>query len=325
MIKVNDVKIGKVSQPANLEVFIKNISGNKDVWDFKQRKYVKGENNEFKYTDISGDVYQQNYMSYLENCWADHLIAVINPDIIWYTILCELTSVVSGNVEGYRYLFTDSKDKKEISVETGDPIVIPLDSVIEKLKDVVPTDIDIFLPSFSTSNARSTLAKYAAFCDMVSPYYDYSMYCCGIPFVRVDGTKEDYGQLLDSWLKIYGILRKVNGADFEVFKWATRITTLLSNISTNLTNSSFWQKMFYLERCGSGSDTEVRGWWKDFYRETPSVGYVENYSTHISNVSYKYLPTQQNYIMKSGLLFSKLEGEGILVPEFGRVVYEKLS
>lgn len=325
MLKLDDVKLGTILQPADPNLFIWDVSGNRKVWDSKERKYVAQGNNEFRYTDIFGDAYHQNYMSYLERCWSDHLIAVITPDIIWYTILCELTLLVKENVETYRPLFTDSGEKKTITVLTGDPVVIPLSSLIEKLRDLVPTNIDMFLPRFSTSNERSTLAKYAAFCDMVSPYYDYCMKLCGIPFVRIDGTKEDYEELLNSWNKIYGTLTNIKSNDFKMFSWATKVTSLLSNILANLDNADFWKKMFYLDKCGSGGDKVVCGWWKDFYRVQPSPAYPHNFSTHISDVSYKFLDTGQDFIMKSGLLYSKLEDDGLLVPEFGRIVYEKLK
>lgn len=310
MPKANDIKIGTISKPDNLRVFVGQISG---------------KNNEFRYADILGDAYHNNYMGYLERCWADHLVAVITPDIIWYTILCELTLLIAEQTETYRHLFTDSQEKKTITVLTGDPVVMPLDSLISELKKLVPTDVNLFLPNFSTSNERSIFAGYAAFCDMVSPYYNYCMYACGIPRIDVRGTKEDYAHLSDSWLKIYQLLSKIKGADFDTFKWATKIMSLLPNISNNLENGDFWQKMFYLDECGSGSDVEVQGWWRDFYRKQPSVAYPDNFSTHVSNVSYKYLPNDQDYIMKSGLFFSNLEGEGILVPEFGRIVYEKIK
>lgn len=304
MSKTNDIKIGTVSKPDNLDFFIERNSG---------------KNNEFRHTDISGDVYHKNYMGYLERCWADHLVAVITPDIIWYTILCELTLLIAEQTETYRHLFTDSQEKKTITVLTGDPVIIPLDSLISELKKLVPTDVNLFLPTFSTSNERSIFAGYAAFCDMVSPYYDYSMYCCGIPRIDVRGTKEDYSQLMGSWVNIMGLFTKTDEL------WCRTVSNVLSDITRNLENPDFWNGMFFLEKCGSGSDKEVKGWWRDFYRKQPSVAYPDNFSTHVSNVSYKYLPTDQDYIMKSGLLFSKLEGEGVLVPEFGRIVYEKIK
>lgn len=319
MIRVHNVKVGSLLEKPSLELFTQRNSGNKSTWDSKQNKYIASEDYKYRQTNISGDLYHKNYIEYLEKCWSDHLIAVITPDIIWYTILCELALLVGENAEKYRYLFTDSKDKKEISVPTGDPVVIPLDLLIKELKNLVPTDVNLFLPTFSTSNEKSIFAGYAAFCDMVSPYYNYSMYCCGIPYIRVDGTKEDYSKLMNYWVNISGLFIESNR------EWCTKVSNLLSDIIRNLDSSAFWQKMFYLERCGSGSNKEVCGWWKDFYRVQPDLRYPHNYSTHISNVSYKFLNTGENFIMKNGLLFSKLEDDGLLVPQFGQIIYQKVS
>ena len=66
---------------------------------------------------VDGDFYHKNYMEYLENCYDRHYGYVISPDMVWYTLLSELAIHIKNNAEHYRDLFTDSDEKKEISVE----------------------------------------------------------------------------------------------------------------------------------------------------------------------------------------------------------------
>ena len=310
LVKIANVEVDKVKEPRE--------------WDNVTKKYVQPDPYESflrKYTDkyvvdnIGGGVaYHDNYLCYLEKCWADHQVAVVTPDIFWNMILCELAQVVVKSPEKYRALFTDSDDKKEIVVYTSDPYVIPLDSIIGELKRLVPTNVDEFLPTFSTSTIRSTFAQYAAFADMCSPYYNYSMFCCAIPAIDVRGTSED-------WYKIVDHIETLRQYFPDLSAYFKIIHTLFTAIAIDSSKLYVWENMFNLEKCGSGSQVEVVGWITKLFVERPKLAYSRNFSTHISKVKYKNLNTDKKYTMSQGLFFSNLI-DGILVPEFGYIVNE---
>jgi hypothetical protein len=200
-------------------------------------------------------------------------------------------------------------------VISGDIVTMPLEALISALKDLVPTDVDCFLPKFSTSTERSQHAFHAAFCDMCSPYYNYGMLLCGIPCIDIKGTKEEWCEISNRWKT----LTKIFGTEQT---WFDSVQKTLDEIKDNLNNSEFWKKMFYLEHCGSGSQVMVFGWWTNFYLKQPSVRYSKNFSTHVSQVNYRQLNLGIDYLMKVGLFTSKQEGD-FMVPDFGYIVYEK--
>jgi hypothetical protein len=216
ILKLSDTKVGTPSTPTEWNNRLQNRipqDPKKVFLNRLQTKHSRGNEGELtENLDYRADnlliteQYQSNYLEYLENCWGDHLGVVITPDNIWYTLLCELAEVIKGEPEKYRYLFSETKETQEIIVFSGDPVVMPLASLIDVLKDTVPTDINLFLPKFSTTTDRSQHAYYSAFCDICSPYYNYGMLLCSIPLIDIRGDKEDWQELANKWKSLSKII-----------------------------------------------------------------------------------------------------------------------
>ena len=264
--------------------------------------------------DLPGTIRHAGLIRYLETCWASHLVPVISPDTIWYTILGEIASFVKADPEKYRALFTTSDKKTELVVVSSSLVRLPLDRIVELLRLAVPTDVGLFLPVFSTSTERSRAAFYAAFADAVSPFYSYSMMLCGFPAVKVTGTQEDWERLRTTFGKL---------PDLGHVAWHKAVSGLIDSLAVERCDPNFWADMFSLERCGSGHQTEVKGWISKLYHPGHVKGprYVGNYPLHASKVDYKQLDTGKKYTMFYGLFGSTL-ANGVLTPDFGSVIFE---
>jgi hypothetical protein len=265
--------------------------------------------------------FQRNYLEYLEQCWGAHLGVVLSPDIIWHELLCELALIIAEQPEIYRSLFSTTQDKQEITVFSDSLTVLPLDKIVAELQKKVPDEFtESFLPEFSTRTERSLFAHQAALADAVSPYYNYSMKICGIPYIKIDGVYTDWVLLEKNWVEITHKFLKLDVTNINYFH---KVQEVIANIRLERSSAEFYKKMFYLEKCGSGSDTEVFGWITDLFRKQPEhVRKVSNFSTHIAEVKYKQLNLDKDFVMKSGLLRSQLEDD-LLIPDFGYLVYEK--
>lgn len=267
------------------------------------------------------EIQHQNYLEYLSVCWANHYGAVISPDMLWHIVLCELSMEVSKNPETYRDLFSDSKEKQEISVLTDDPMVLPVEKVVEILKSKCNFNIDLFMLRFSTTQQMERFAFGVAFLDLVSPYYSYSMYCCGIPYVELCGSAGDYhmgANILDELSVDFAASPPLS----NWLKSAADTFQQLSFVKAGLQNNLDFTKFFALERCGSGSQVEVAGWIRNFFFFQPDVRYVKNFNSCVSRIEYKYLPTQTEYVMTVALNESFLVGD-FLVPTFNAKVVDK--
>lgn len=317
IIQISDTKLEKLK----FSRFDWNIKKNveydpyQDFLDKKSFKSGKDEYHFYKDNISEGEAFHKNYLEYLEICWGQHQIAVASPDIFWYTLMCELVKIVRSETEKYRHLFSESDEKQDIVVTTMAD-VMPLDLLVEQLEKKVPADSSLFLPDFTTTTERVKHAQYSAFADMCSPYYNYSMLMCGIPAVDVKGEQADWQKLADYWRNLSNL--------FPGYKsYFQRVQFKLDTIYSNWKADSTWKDIFYLEKCGSGGDKVLKGWIKDLFLEQPSLGYICNYSSGVSKVSYKNLNDGLEYNMFDGLFFSKIVGES-LVPDFGSVVEVKI-
>lgn len=271
---------------------------------------------------VKGTYNHTNYLEYLAMCYNNHRGVVLAPDHLWYMILCELAGHIKDNSEKYRDLFSKSNTKVEIAVPTGDPELIDLNLIAEKLNSLVPLDTNLFLLDFTTSYEGSRLAFKAAFADAMSPYYNYSMFMCGIPKIKILGVVEDWYKIQNTLITLEKVL------DLKTY-FNNTITTLGHIIGCFDTifeerNITLLKELFWLERCGSGSQVEVMGWIKSLYIKTPRTKYVGNYSTHVSMVPYTCLDTNRKFELNYGL-FGSNEEDGYLVPDFGFYINENIS
>ena len=267
---------------------------------------------------ITGTVRHQNYLEYLAAAWKSHRGIVVSPDLLWHIVLNETAGHIKANAASYRDLFTTSTGKVEIKVQTSDPELLPLDAIMAELTKLVPTDIALFRPEFSTSTDASRLAMMATFADAMSPFYNYSMYMCGITKVKVLGSEQDWNRFLFSLNALGNIIPKLKS-------YYDQVGNVIEGIAANTESPStdFWSKIFSLKKCGSGSQVQVEGWITKFYIKKPSPAYVNNYPTWVSYVEYKNLTTDKSYQLVYGL-FSSTEADGYLVPDFGYLITENV-
>lgn len=267
------------------------------------------------------DVHHKNYLEYLAICWYSHYGVIVAPHIMWYTILTEIAAHIKRYPDHYRKHFTTSEGKQEITIQTAEPVELPLKRVMQELQRLVPTEIHAFFPPMSTSTDAYNLAAMVAFCDAVSPYYEYSMFLCEISKIRVMGTQGDWNTMGDCLREIDRAISPLG----ELNEYINKVQGILEKIfkSYDTKDSDFWQDMFYFERCGSGSQVEVYGWYRDmFMRKVKGPGYVTNYPSQVSQVEYKNLSTKKQYVMSQGLFRSNLDQENFLRPDFGFLIQE---
>jgi hypothetical protein len=287
---------------------------NKKPYNIADR--VKENVNDVKFFGKPEDViYHEGYLGYLSKAWANHYSVVLKPDDIWYMVLGELTQAIAKDPETYSGLFTKTPgEKKLIAVPTTSVEEIDPSLVIDLLKTKVPSKVDDFLPKFSTATLMSTLAMNVAFCDLVSPYYSYGTFLCGIPSIQVDGTKEDWGLVK---VKL-NVIRELFSGSLRTY--LDRCYGVVEDITREMDSSSareYFNKMVNLQPCGSGSQQEMSGWImrlfnkKNFDRPTQ----LEGLPPHMAKMDYTNLDTNRTFSLYCGLFYSYIEN-GFLLPNY---------
>ena len=281
---------------------------------FKKSKISKLDDIKWLTPPRTGDtVFHGGYYHYLSTAWKKHYSIVLKPDDIWNIILSELTVEINKNSADYATLFTTTPEAKQtIIVLTGDVESIDPLAVVDALKNRVPSDVNAFLPRFSTTTDANILANSIVFCDMVSPYYNYCTKLCGIPKILILGEQEDWSMLAE---RICNLTTIFTTGLLNTYLKNCHITALaLYYAICDPKNTAFFKDIFKIRHCGSGSD-EVNGWMLSFLMNNPKRMGEDRLPSHISSMHYKNLDTDREFDLYSGIFYSTLDGE-FLIPDY---------
>lgn len=265
-----------------------------------------------RYPDVQA---VKGFIDYACFCYQNHYGFVISPTDIMYMVQAELATAVKSNPDAFASMFTQTPGKKaEIVTLTGAVEEIDVDAVIDILRLVVPTNVDLFLPEFSTTDVPAKLATYVAFCDMVSPYYSYSTMLCGIPTVKIEGFVEDWQRLAKTLFDLSNLFT----GDLKSYLarvWA-RVTGIIKEFTRG--NGDLFRSMVSMKKCGSGSQYEITGWILDFMNKDgkrSTMEMLQNVHQHFSKMEYKNLETQRTFEMYTGIYYAELR-DGVATPRY---------
>lgn len=268
------------------------------------------------------------YLDYLQKTYGLHHKIVLAPHHFWYTVLAEIAQTVIGDADKHRPLFTrDPSGKIDIIVQcASETEPLRMDALYAEMIGYIPVDTGLFLPTFTTSTETSRLAALAAFLETCSPYYNYMMLACGHPAIRLDGTREDWQAVCDRLATLSGEFARVGS---PVAKW---IDDTVGPIAEKLLaaldgqHADWFKTIFSQQKCGSGSQYVVSGWWTRLFIEgSQGLGEVRDYRSHISKVPYTTLPSGTQWNMCFALTHSNADTDGFLVPDYSWVQIQKLA
>eukprot|EP01122_Echinamoeba_exundans_P008202 TRINITY_DN2679_c0_g1_i1.p1 TRINITY_DN2679_c0_g1~~TRINITY_DN2679_c0_g1_i1.p1 ORF type:complete len:1318 (-),score=223.37 TRINITY_DN2679_c0_g1_i1:55-4008(-) len=276
---------------------------------------------------LPNHVFHKNMISYLVLAYDAHLSVVLSPDMVFYTLLCELADTIKSNPEMYSRLFTQTPEEKSTTFFfQKDPAEIDLDVVCDQLQASIPVDASAFRASFTTTDAASRLAMNAAFADAMGCYTFYVGGLCGIPRVRVLGSKSDWQQIeqkLEKWHSIFGSTESAKQEEDEetpvpdrTLQWIKLAQSCVRDIYTKR-DPAFWKEMMTIDRCNCGTTDAITGWITRLYRCCkPHTRYGKtwyyskdfyNFDSHISSVSWTNQENRHQYSLFTGLLYSTIE------------------
>lgn len=230
----------------------------------------------------------------LSEAYKSHLKVAITPQDIWIVLISEIAKEVNTNPEQYRSMFTKSDKKEEISVPSGSLTHIPTNLLSKALSEKVLFDSQLLFPQFSTDTAITTEVIQAMFCDMASPFYNYSMFCCGIPAVKLLGNQEDWQNLQTSWNKLITIFDSQTMKDY-----GSKVNNILEQINTTFTdsnsNADFWLNIFTQKNVGSGGELTINGWITELFVEKHKTPMLTNFTSTHGIVNYTQLETKREF------------------------------
>ena len=221
--------------------------------------------------------YHKVFLGYL-NAYFDHCPIKVSPNVIWQLIVNSFSKYVDNYSEYLRKKFVNFKGKKELKFvrigrNTSDVYKYKdgiIEELCEKISENVGSEIvDILTPDFSTSTKETIIAGKASIMSTFKKYFKYHgfMCTCGIPYIILEGTIED-------WEKILKKLKFLSKYEFYTEKMEKNIEEIIETKKGNI-NLDFWRHIIMetkenvtvVEKCMDVTKEKnvIRGWICDFY------------------------------------------------------------
>lgn len=255
---------------------------------------------------------QNGFANVVSEAYSSHLGLVLHPHDIWYVVLANIAAIVAEKPDFYRNLYTTSDEKQEILVIQDHPTDINVQALIAKLGEKMPVDISLFLPELSTATPEAKLAMSAAVLDAAKHYYDYGMFCCGIPYIDLRGTQADWQALENS---VIGIIVECSKGDTVEVGLRGKLTKYLGDVQKVLINiiasydsdkTEFWRDIFTQKNVGSGGDLVITGWICDLYYTVKRGDMIKSFHDGISSFPYENKTTKEHFMMFHGAFGSNI-------------------
>jgi hypothetical protein len=192
-----------------------------------------------------------------------HYKLVLKPTDIWQLIIDGVTKTVFANADELRSKFVDHQGKEQIVVDRDDFVMgagnkNAWGGVFEQFGDEIRKRVSkkselptLFTKNFSVSTDLTRLVSHITLMGSMQGYFKYVLRTrCGIPSVRLEGTVEDWSELLRRLdaLKLH---------ELKLAAWEAPLRFVLKQFEATRKGQpdlEFW-KNFYNYEQGSGGDT----------------------------------------------------------------------
>lgn len=312
--------VRKISKLSNDDIanLVKEKIGTKNISGFESTIYSKPN---VIYDNLNKEaITHNNYLNYLELTYDRDYGAIIKPDFIWYTILCEMSRIIKNDVDIFQKYFTTSKEKELIVTTSCDNnYELNINNIYDQLLEKIPIGLtdNLICPKFTTVTKDSKFAFRSAFLDAMKVYYNYGYWCCGYNKVKIYGEISDYKLMIST-------LEKISTLITELKEYFDQCILMLNTIITKWDDSDFWKDICKTEYGYAQHD--VDGWFINFFwnicRGSYNTPSQSSFPEHISKISYKDISSGTEYIMYVGILSSTIY-DGCLVPHFNKIIVQK--
>jgi len=292
---------------------------------------------EFLSEHIPEGAYQMDYVAYLKRAYYEGREIVLTPDIVYFTLLCEVARMVDDLPEFYRNKFTTGKKedgRKKLFVETSNPRDLSeyLIAFMPLLRENIPGGLaDEILAEFTTTDGSARLAQHAAFADMAKHYYEYCG-CqgaqgpslppdVGIKHVHLKGGVKDWGTLRTKWVNV---MDRLFGSDtrLKMREYRLLVAGLLEKLAIAAEVGEPMQE--FLCQIYNEAYRAPEPWFSQLFAPYDLKGGI---TEHVARVPYTSMSDKfgkEHLVLVVGILSSHLDGK-VLVPEFGCAAFKNTN
>ena len=219
---------------------------------------------------VKGHSQKSSFIDLIALAYAKHYAMEINPDDIWLLILDGIRLHVKSNSDSLKDRFVGPNVDTDIKVRadwltmesTHEDWFGVIADVFDDLQKKLPAETGAPLRTkFSTTSPIDYNISRSMVMAIASEYYTYSSYTlCGIPKIKINGTKEDWSLLKDSFNKL--------ASSLDMEWWSQQLNPILDEfvkVFDGQSSVAFWKDIYKLyepEGCGN---PKFNGWFSKFY------------------------------------------------------------
>jgi hypothetical protein len=305
-------------------------------------QYVKSERDNLKFIESS----MHPLIKALHLAYSAHVPVVISPDMIWYCISSGVAVHINKNSEELRHQFVNHEGKKRIEVSIDDFVfgeANPWNEVVDEFCSKVKNEtkngiVDKLKSNFSTTTAESEVVSQIVIMDAMQSYFEF--YCstvCGIPEIRLVGTKSDWQNIIE---RVEELSKIISGLD----KWLLSLKSYLNefvNAFDDKIDENFWEQIYKVS--GGSGGPFITGWiikffpylkdhkqnpycWRSDIMEGPFAGLTtDQFDYYMNQVPFiwNFFGTEINMLFVGGLVGVHVnENDSALEPIFAYAVTE---
>lgn len=250
------------------------------VGDGKERKTIVATSFDDAQLYHTGD---NAMFSMLMKAYAEHRPLVLSPDDVWLCISQGFAQHVNQNAEALRDKLVFHDDKITLSVETSQPLLgkgdadadttnsTPIDwpkifdgFVAQMKANTKGGIVDNMCANFTTTTVDSRIASQITLMNAMLPYFRYEVFyaSCGIPYITLKGTPEDWQKVLDKARSL---------EQYDLKWWTDKLCPVLEEFvktAQGKPDHQFWRCMMTqieIDKlrgggCSVGTQTTFDGW-----------------------------------------------------------------
>ncbi|BAY86241.1 hypothetical protein NIES267_57470 [Calothrix parasitica NIES-267] len=261
--KVDDVEVFKNLLPLQscFKQLEKRLDSSLIAFSHEDNFQVIEQSNE---NDFESTLNLHSFVNAVHQAFGEHRPLMITPDAVWMTIAQGFAQHINNNAERLRYQFVNHSSKRELKVV--------LERLLDKrdwqkavelwskqIEENVKADIgDLMVCDFSTTTPIIRTASQVVMMDALKQYFDYRLYMiCGIPWITVRGTVEDWKQIRER-VEIIG--------QYDLEWWTNRLLPICDGIIETVAGKpslEFWKHICKPESMYGGEI--ITGWLADLF------------------------------------------------------------
>jgi len=231
------------------------------------------------------------FFTAIYECYNRHWGLRTVPDDWWYTIIRTVAIAIDKNSKknAVREYFVNHDGKKRLTVDMDPTFGIDWEKFFREMTDLIQSNIkvdkyvDTIRSDFSTSTETHRIVSEITVMSSMQEFFEYCCRSdCGIPFVELEGSEEDWLKLKTKLLALKKMLQPIHESIGLTPAWWKKVEWISDKLVETYRDNGdkeWWSKILSKEShgFGSGSYTTYDGW---FLRDLLNISCeVEDFSS----------------------------------------------